>query len=96
MMGNIFGLLILLSSFLFGLISINKPEIVLRFITVWLRFVSGGNFFGNQKMKEALLYIDDTAQYYKKLPEVITTIQRTGYIALFVAFVGLCLALVAE
>ena len=95
-MDSIFKFFILLLSFLLGIVSINKPEIVFRSIAMWFRLVSGGNAFDNEKAKKALQYINDPEQYHKEFPEAIAIIQRTGYVALFVAIAGLCIVLVAK
>jgi hypothetical protein len=71
-----------------GMFCLRKPEIVFRFIVIWLHRVLRDNDFCNQKIEEAFKDIDNPRQYYAKFPAVITAFQISGWVTLLVGIIG--------
>jgi hypothetical protein len=95
-MEEIIHLLILILSFIFGLICINNPFVVARLIAMWFKLVSGSSFErykdNNTDLKDVFELINQPSEYMRRFSNQITTIQRTGYIAVFVSVIGVCIA----
>jgi hypothetical protein len=94
---KVFPLFILAISFVFGLVCVNNPFVVARIIVLWVRFASSSSLEGyktnNTKIKEAFELIDQPSAYVEKFSNQIQTIRRTGYVAIFVAVIGVCIGL---
>ena len=45
----------------------------------------------SKEVKEAFQYIDDPEQYRVIFPSAMKSLQRTGYMALFISVVGVCI-----
>jgi len=95
----VFRLVILVASFVFGLISINNPFVIVRLIALWFKFISGSSFEqiknNRKKIKEAFELIDQPDIFMEKFSDQIKMIRFTGFTALFVAITGTCLFLLS-
>src|SRR6266496_103180 len=97
MLSNLFRILILILSFIFGIICIQNPFSIIRLEAGWFRFASGNSFDSflerNSKLREMFSLLDQPEQYYERFPEQVNIIRRTGYVAIFVSIVGACIVL---
>jgi hypothetical protein len=96
MLREAFFILLVLISFLFGILCIRKPEIVFRYLAIWYRSKSGDDTYNNERLINAFRYIDDPVQYHKVLPKDMSGIRSTGRTALIVAVVGLFIVLLGK
>ena len=91
-MSLISRVLALILVFTLGLIAIPNPIAIARIIVMWAKFVSKDSKFSIQpKAQEAFDLIAQPYEYTRRFAVQIETIQRTGYMAVFIAVIGLCI-----
>jgi hypothetical protein len=92
-MSNIFTFSLLAATFGFGILCLRSPIKVSYTIIKWVKFASSGKVQNSSVRKAIDLIEQDPGQYEKEFSAHLATIRRTGYIALIVALLGFCLAL---
>ncbi len=96
-MEKFINLLILALTLGLGIICIKNPFIIARLIALWFKFASGNSFehykSSNTRLNEVYELIDSPNLYEERFSRQIDTIRRTGYVAIFVVVIGVCIAL---
>jgi CHASE3 domain sensor protein len=92
-MSELFKLSLLVVAFLFGLLCTNSPHAVSEIIVRWTKFASGERLENDYVQKASDLIENNPEEYRKQYAAHLATIQRTGYIAIIVSLIGICLAL---
>lgn len=91
-MGLAFRILILLASFLFGLICVRSPMTTAKLIVRWAKLVSWrGTLLAPRSREAVFLMENDPIEYAKRFEYQLATIRRTGMIAITVALIGSCI-----
>jgi hypothetical protein len=97
MLNSILNFLILLSVFLFSVICIRNPFIIIRIQTAWFKFAAGNSFSAyleeSSKLRDVFELINQPDLYASRFPRQIENIHRIGYAAIFISVTGVCLGL---
>ncbi len=92
-MNHLIALALLLLSLLYGLVCIRDPMKVAAAIVWWTKLVSHGIVMPPKAAEAMFLMEHDRTEYAKRFDYQLVTIQRTGWVALFVAVVGTCIVI---
>ena len=92
-MPEILKLSILIAAFIYGVLCISMPIWISQLIIRWTKFASRGVIANDDVQKAIDLIERDPEQYKIAYDAHLSTIRRTGYIAVTVSIIGLCLAL---
>lgn len=95
-MAETLTLALLITTLGFGVICVRAPLSVAHLIMEWMKLVSAGGA-GNLRASRAIDLMDnDRGSYEKEFKDQLVTIRRTGWTALVVSALGLCMLLFAN
>lgn len=92
-MPELLKLLLLIASFLFGVLCISSPITVSQIIIRWTKFASGENLKNDHIQNASDLITNHPEEFKSEYAAHLSAIQRTGYVAITVSLIGACLAL---
>lgn len=87
---KLFDLFIFILTIITGVIAIRNPMTIAKAIVWWAKLVSRRSI-SDPKARDAVELMENNAsEYARKFDHQLMVIQRTGFVALLISFIGLC------